>query len=155
MKVKMGVDAEGRITAGEADIVFEAGGFPGSPVPAACMTVFACYETPNGLVNGYDVCVNKPASKAYRAPGATHAAMAVETIIDEICEKLKIDPLEFRLKNAAVEGTRRVDGVVFPRIGMVETVEAIKKQRPLEVISRSEVQRATAQSTRSTARSRA
>ena len=126
MRVKIGVDAEGLITAAEAYLVFEAGGFPGSPVPAACMTVFACYETPNGRVNGYDVCVNKPASKAYRAPGATHAAFAVETIIDEICEQLKIDPLEFRLKNAAVEGTRRVDGVLFPRIGMVETVEAIQ-----------------------------
>ena len=124
MRVKIGVDAEGSITAAEAYLVFEAGGFPGSPIPAACMTVFACYDVPNGLVNGYDVCNNKPASKAYRAPGATHAAFAVETIVDEICEELKIDPLEFRLKNAAVEGTRRVDGVLFPRVGMVETVEA-------------------------------
>ncbi|MBT4865659.1 MAG: xanthine dehydrogenase family protein molybdopterin-binding subunit [Planctomycetaceae bacterium] len=127
MRVKIGVDAEGSITAAEAYLVFEAGGFPGSPIPAACMTVFACYDVPNGLVNGYDVCVNKPASKAYRAPGATHAAFAVETIVDEICEELKIDPLEFRLKNAAVEGTRRVDGVLFPRVGMVETVEAIQQ----------------------------
>jgi CO/xanthine dehydrogenase Mo-binding subunit len=126
MRVKIGVDTEGLITAAEAYLVFEAGGFPGSPIPAACMTVFACYDMPNGLVNGYDVCVNKPASKAYRAPGATHAAFAVETIIDEICEELKIDPLEFRLKNAAVEGTRRVDGVLFPRVGMVETIEAIQ-----------------------------
>ena len=126
MRVKIGVDAEGSITAAEAYLVFEAGGFPGSPIPAACMTVFACYDVPNGLVNGYDVCVNKPASKAYRAPGATHAAFAVETIIDEICEELKIDPLEFRRKNAAAEGTRRVDGVLFPRVGMVETVEAIQ-----------------------------
>ncbi len=37
-----------------------------------------------------------------------------------------MDPAEFRLKNAAVEGTRRVDGPVFPRIGMWETVDAIK-----------------------------
>src|SRR5262249_59269746 len=32
----------------------------------------------------------------------------------------------FRLKNAAREGTRRVDGPVFPRVGMIETLEAIK-----------------------------
>src|SRR5205807_1435394 len=62
----------------------------------------------------------------YRAPGATNAAFAAETVIDELCEKLKIDPLDFRLKNAAREGTRRADGPVFPRIGMVETVEAAK-----------------------------
>ena len=72
-------------------------------------------------------CVNKPATAAYRAPGATNAAFATETVVDEICEKLKIDPLEFRLKNAAKEGTRRADGPVYPRIGMVETLEAAKK----------------------------
>lgn len=126
MRVKIGVNDEGRITAGEAYIAFEAGGFPGSPIPAACMTVFACYDVPNGQVNGYDVCVNKPATKAYRAPGATHAAFAVETVLDEICEQMKIDPLDFRRRNAAKEGTRRVDGVAYSRIGMEETVDAIK-----------------------------
>lgn len=124
-RVKIGVDGEGRITAAEAWMAFEAGAFPGSPIPAACQTVFACYEVPAGRVNGYDVCVNKPATKAYRAPGATQAAFAAETVIDEICEQLKLDPLEFRLKNAAKENTRRIDGPVFSRIGMVETVEAI------------------------------
>ena len=127
MKVKMGVDAEGRITAAEAYLAFEAGAFPGSPIAAACMTVFACYDVPNGRVNGYDVCVNKPATKAYRAPGATHAAFAVETVIDEICRRLQIDPLQFRLKNAAREGTRRIDGVQYSRIGMWETVKAIQE----------------------------
>src|SRR5205807_2138914 len=63
----------------------------------------------------------------YRAPGATNAAFAVETVIDEICEKLKIDPLDFRIKNGAKEGTRRADGPVYPRIGMIETCEAAKK----------------------------
>jgi xanthine dehydrogenase molybdenum-binding subunit len=136
MRVKIGANAEGKMTAAEAEISFEAGGFPGSPVPAACMTVFACYDLPHGQVNGYDVCVNKPVSRAYRAPGATHAALAVETVIDEICEQLKIDPLEFRMRNAAKEGTRRVDGVTFSRIGMEETVAAIQNsehaKNPLE-----------------------
>ncbi|MDA1018523.1 MAG: xanthine dehydrogenase family protein molybdopterin-binding subunit [Planctomycetota bacterium] len=126
MKLKLGVNAEGMITAGDAYIAFEAGAFKGSPIPAACMTVFACYDVPNGRVNGYDVCVNRPVTRAYRAPGATQAAFALETIVDEICEELKIDKLEFRLKNASRKGTRRVDGPVFARIGMLESVQAIK-----------------------------
>ena len=56
----------------------------------------------------------------------TNAAFATETVIDEICRELKIAPVDFRLKNAAQEGTRRVDGVTYPRIGMRETVEAIQ-----------------------------
>jgi CO/xanthine dehydrogenase Mo-binding subunit len=126
IKVKVGVDGNGRITAAEAYLAYEAGAYPGSPVGAGAMCVFACYDVPNGRIDGYDVVVNKPQTSAYRAPGATNAAFAVETVIDEICERLKIDPLEFRLKNAVKEGSRRVDGPVFPRIGMMETLEAAK-----------------------------
>jgi CO/xanthine dehydrogenase Mo-binding subunit len=126
IRVKIGSDASARITAAQACLAYEAGAFPGSPVAAGAMCVFACYDMPNVLVDGYDVVVNKPATSAYRAPGATNAAFATETVIDEICERLRIDPLDFRLKNAAKEGTRRADGPVYPRIGMVETVQAAK-----------------------------
>ena len=126
IRVKIGADATGRITAAEAWLAYEAGAFPGSPINPGCMCVFACYDVPNGRVDGYDVVVNKPRTNAYRAPGATNAAMATETVIDEICVQLELDPLEFRAKNAAKEGTRRIDGPVFSRIGMAETVEAIR-----------------------------
>ena len=126
MKVKIGAKKNGKIVAAQSYLAFEAGAFPGSPVGAAAMCVFAPYDVANGLIDGYDVLVNKPKTAAYRAPGATHAAFAVETILDEIAEKLKIDPIELRLMNAAKEGTRRVDGPVFPRIGCVEVLEAMK-----------------------------
>src|SRR5437764_3485183 len=127
IRVKMAADQGGRLTAATAYLAYEAGAYPGSPVGAGAMCVFACYDIPNVLVDGYDVVVNKPATSAYRAPGETNAAFAVETVIDEICEKLKIDPLDFRAKNGAREGTRRADGPVYPRIGMIETCEAAKK----------------------------
>jgi CO/xanthine dehydrogenase Mo-binding subunit len=127
VKVKMGADSSGRITAAQAYLAYEAGAFPGSPVGPGAMCIFACYDIPNVHIDGYDVVVNKPATSAYRAPGATNAAFAAETVVDEICERLKIDPLDFRIKNGAKEGTRRADGPVYPRIGMVETVEAAKK----------------------------
>jgi CO/xanthine dehydrogenase Mo-binding subunit len=128
IRVKLAADRSGRLTAGQAHLAYEAGAFPGSPVGAGAMCVFACYAIPNVLIDGYDVVVNKPATSAYRAPGATNAAFAVETVVDEICERLKIDPLDFRIRNAAREGTRRADGPVYPRIGMVETAEAAKRQ---------------------------
>lgn len=126
IKVKIGVDAAGMIVAGQATLYYEAGAYPGSPVGMGAMCTFACYAVPNGRVDGYDVVVNKPQTAAYRAPGATSAAFAVETVIDEICEQLDIDPVEFRLKNGAREGIRRVDGPAFPRIGMIESVEAVR-----------------------------
>ncbi|MCB9940532.1 MAG: xanthine dehydrogenase family protein molybdopterin-binding subunit [Planctomycetaceae bacterium] len=136
MKVKLGATKDGKLVAGEAWIAFEAGAYTGSPIGPACMCVFACYDLPNGRVEGFDVCVNKPRTNAYRAPGSTHVAFATETLINEICEKIDIDPADFRIKNAAKEGVRRVDGPVYARVGMVETVEAIKNSEhykaPLE-----------------------
>ncbi|QDU98342.1 xanthine dehydrogenase family protein molybdopterin-binding subunit [Lignipirellula cremea] len=126
MKVKLGVTKDGKITAGEAWIAFEAGAYTGSPIGPACMCVFACYDVPAGRVEGFDVCVNKPRTNAYRAPGSTQVAFATESVVDEICVELKMDPAEFRLKNGAKEGVRRIDGPKYARIGMLETVEAIQ-----------------------------
>ena len=126
MKVKIGATNDGKITAAQAYLAFEAGAFPGSPVGAAAMTVYAPYDIPNVVIDGFDVVVNKPKMGAYRAPGATQAAFAVETVVDEIAEKLGIDPIELRLMNAAKEGTRRADGPVNPRIGCVEVLEALR-----------------------------
>ncbi len=143
IRVKMGVDEKGRITAAEAWLAYEAGAFPGSPIGPGCMCVFACYDVPNGRVEGYDVCVNKPQTRAYRAPGSPQAAFATESVIDEICQRMNLDPLEFRLLNAARKGTRRVDGVVFDRIGMAETVQAIQQSEHAQ----SELARSPARST--------
>ena len=126
IKVKIGATNEGRITAAQAYMAYEAGAYPGSPVGAGSMTIYAPYDLENVLIDGYDVVVNKPKSGAYRAPGATNAAFAGETVLDELAEKLGLDPIDFRLKNAAKEGSRRADGPVNPRIGCVETLEALK-----------------------------
>ena len=126
VRVKIGANKAGRITAAEGYLAYEAGAYPGSPVGAGAMCIYSCYNIENALVDGYDVVVNKPKTSAYRAPGATNAAFGVETILDEICERIGMDPLEFRILNSAKEGDARVDGPVLPRVGFVETVEAAK-----------------------------
>ena len=126
VRVKMGATNDGRITGAEAYLAFEAGAYAGSPVGAAAFCVFSPYKIENAQVDGYDVVVNKPKTAAYRAPGATNAAFAAETVIDEICEKIGMDPLEFRIRNSAKEGDIRVDGPPTPHVGFVETVEAAK-----------------------------
>ncbi len=124
IKVKMGATKDGRITAVEADLIYEAGAYPGSPVGAGAGVILSPYKLDNLRIDGYDVVVNRPQSGAYRAPGGTNAAFASETVIDELAEELGIDPLEFRHINAAQEGDRRPDGPEYKRIGYKETVEA-------------------------------
>ena len=136
MKVKMGANRAGKITAAQAYLAYEAGGYPGSMVGAGTQCIFAPYDIENMQVDGYDVLVNKPKVAPYRAPAAPNAAFAGEQVVDELAQMLNIDPLEFRLMNASKEGTRRVDGPVFPVIGNVECLEAAKEskqyQKPLE-----------------------
>ena len=125
-RVKIGAKSDGTITAAEVELACEAGGYPGSPVGAGAMCALAPYDIENGTVDGYDVVVNKPKTAAYRAPGAPNAAFAVEQAVDELAQTINMDPIEFRLKNAAKEGTRRVDGPTFNRVGLVETLEAMR-----------------------------
>lgn len=126
IRVKMGANKKGEITAAQVWMAYEAGAFPGSPVGAGCMTLLAPYNLENLQIDGFDVVVNRPKTAAYRAPGATNAAMGAETVIDELAEKLGIDPLEFRRINGAKEGTAQPAGPKFLRIGYLETLEAAK-----------------------------
>lgn len=126
IKVKIGATRDGTITAAQAYMAYEAGAFPGSPVGAGAECIFTPYNIPNVLIDGYDVVVNKPKAGAYRAPGASNASFAAESVVDELAAKVGLDAIEFRLRNAAREGTRRASGPVFPRVGMVETLEAMR-----------------------------
>ena len=124
IRVKIGANKEGMITAADVTMMYEAGGFPGSPIVQACQCVLTPYEVANGRIEGYDVVVNKPKAAAYRAPGVPAAAFATESVIDEICERLGMDPLEFRVKNGTQEGSRRIPGPVLQTVGYQETLAA-------------------------------
>jgi len=124
IKVKMGATREGKLTAAEATLIYEAGAFPGSPVGAGCGVILAPYKLEHLRIDGYDVVVNRPKAAAYRAPGGTNAAFASESVVDELAQKLGIDPLEFRRRNAVVDGDRRPDGPLFRSIGYTALLDA-------------------------------
>jgi len=126
MDVKIGMKKEGTITAAEGTFRLQGGAFPGAPMEFTAMCAFAPYALENVKQIGYDVIANRPKQAAYRAPGSPMAAFAVESIIDELCNKLGLDPIEVRLKNASKEGTRASYGPKFERIGLVETLEEAK-----------------------------
>ena len=127
MRVKVGSSKEGKLTAMQAYLAYEAGAYPGSPVGAASNCIFSPYDVENITIDGYDVVDNKPKSTAYRAPGAPGASFAAEQVIDEIAMKLSIDPLDLRIMNAAKEGTRRANNIINPPIGCIETALAAKE----------------------------
>jgi CO/xanthine dehydrogenase Mo-binding subunit len=126
MWVKIGATKDGKITAAEGIFKFQAGAFPGSPVMNGCLCAFAPYDVANAKTVGYDVVCNRPKSAAYRAPGSPISAFAVESVLDMVAKKIGMDPIDFRLKNAAKAGTTMIYGPKLAHGGYIETLEALK-----------------------------
>ncbi|MBX2826372.1 MAG: xanthine dehydrogenase family protein molybdopterin-binding subunit [Gammaproteobacteria bacterium] len=125
--VKIGVTKDGIVTAGEANLRYTSGPWAGSWAMLGAMTAFACYDLENVKTVGSEVLVNRPKTTAYRAPSAPMAAFAVESVMDELAAELGLDPVAFRIKNAAKEGTQSSYGPVYGPIGIGPTLEAAKK----------------------------
>jgi CO/xanthine dehydrogenase Mo-binding subunit len=132
VEVKLGAKRDGRLTAGEVVLKYQAGAFPGSPVGPGCMCAFAMYDIPNASVTGYDVVSNRPKVAAYRAPGAPNSSYGVESCLDELSRDLGIDPLALREKNAAHDGVKAVHGPTWQNIGYAETVAAARNHPHLK-----------------------
>ena len=126
MKTKIGATNAGKITAAQLWIAFDAGAFPGSPVGGATLCATGQYNIENLLVDGYDVVTNHQKVQAYRAPGQPQGSFSVEPVIDELAEKLGLDPMEFRLMNVVKEGDRQPNGVQHPVFGAREMEEAMR-----------------------------
>ncbi|MDA1061386.1 MAG: xanthine dehydrogenase family protein molybdopterin-binding subunit [Chloroflexi bacterium] len=127
VRCKIGAMRDGTLVAAEAELAYEAGAFPGSPVAAGAGCMFGSYDIPNQRADAFDVVVNKPKVSAYRAPGSPQGTFAMETLMDELAERLDMDQMELRLKNAAREGVRRTDGVAHGRIGGEEVMRAAQE----------------------------
>jgi CO/xanthine dehydrogenase Mo-binding subunit len=122
--VKIGMTKDGRITAARARLRYQGGAFPCGTVEFGSQSAFAAYDLDAVQTLGWNVLTNRPKEAAYRAPGAPMAIYAVESVVDELCQELKLDPLEVRLLNAARKGTKSSYGPTFDDIGLSATLEA-------------------------------
>jgi CO/xanthine dehydrogenase Mo-binding subunit len=125
MTVRIGAKKDGTIVAADGVFKYQAGAFPGSPVMNGCMCGFALYDIPNVRVVGFDVVSNRAKVAAYRAPGSPISAFAVESVLDALAERIGMDPIEFRLKNALRVGTITVWGGKHAHGGYAETLRAL------------------------------
>lgn len=125
-RVKIGAKKDGTITAAQAEIWYQAGAFKGSPIGRAVETFFSAYTIPNIQATAHDVCVNRPKVAAYRAPGAPMACFAAEATLNELADKLGMDSVDLRLKNAVTEGDQSLMGTTYGPIGLVDVLEQVK-----------------------------
>ncbi len=123
--VRIGADAEGKLTAIEGRYVFDSGGIPGTPTTLLMQASAAPYQCANLHLEGIDIVTNKPRTEAYRGPGGIQAAFAMEQAVDELALTLDIDPLELRRRNLAVTGSLMPIGTPFPSIGLTTIFQRV------------------------------
>ncbi len=140
IKLKFGVKRDGALTGAHLHMAYEAGAYAGGPLFLGIMSATSRYNIPNIHIDGFDVIVNKPTMRPYRAPGAPQALFAVEQMIDELARELGMDPIAFRMKNLMRTGDRLVPGLPLAPIDtekMMDTVQAHPHyQAPLEGANR-------------------
>lgn len=125
--IKLGGRKDGSITALDAFLLFDSGAASGSPLSIGGILLGGYYRFPNFRVHGFEVQTHRPSFGSYRAPGAQQGSFAIESAMDELARRLDLDPIEFRLQNCVVEGDERPNGGVWPRIGLKETLEALRE----------------------------
>lgn len=127
--VRTGVRKDGRLTALEARVIFDAGAYAGAPLNIACLMLGGYYQFPHLDLRGYEVLTHKPGNGAYRAPGAVQATFALESQMDEMARRLGLDLIDFRLLNASAEGDPMATGRPWPRIGLRDCLERLRVER--------------------------
>jgi CO/xanthine dehydrogenase Mo-binding subunit len=125
-ELELGATAEGELTALRASAEFDNGAGAGGLAGLAGLFLGGTYRLPAYDITVRDVATNKTPVAAYRAPGAPQSYFALESAMDELARRLEMDPVELRLRNAAREGDPRPDGQAWPRIGLVECLEAAR-----------------------------
>jgi CO/xanthine dehydrogenase Mo-binding subunit len=123
IRLKTGVDRDGRILAREGHVIVDCGAYAGSGplVGAVALQILAGpYRTPNLRLESLAVYTNKVPSGSFRAPSGPMANFAVECQMDMIAEDLGIDPLELRLRNVVHEGDLGPAGEVLKSVSVEE-----------------------------------
>jgi len=130
MTMKIGADADGKLTGAVFDGVFDTGAYASwGPTVAGRVPVHASgpYFYPGYRAVATAVHTNGPIAGAFRGFGVPQAAIAQETLFDELAEQLAMDPLAFRLTNSLQNGQMTATGqVIDSGIGITECLTALK-----------------------------
>ena len=130
LRARAVADSGGRLVAYEFDGDFDTGAYASwgptvaGRVPVHCM---GPYRVPNVRADSRAILTNSPPSGAFRGFGVPQAAIAHESLIDELAIALHLDPLEFRRRNALRVGDRTATGQVLEAsAGLVACLDALR-----------------------------
>ncbi|MFZ5584564.1 MAG: molybdopterin-dependent oxidoreductase [Thermodesulfobacteriota bacterium] len=129
MDVKLGADAQGRLTGYVNDMLVDNGAYHSMGhvvVNRALMMLSGSYHIPHVKADARLVYTNNPWGAAARGAGPPQANFALEVAMEMLADKLGQDPLEFRLKNILAPGQTKSTGRAVSEWPLPELLEAIR-----------------------------
>jgi CO/xanthine dehydrogenase Mo-binding subunit/aerobic-type carbon monoxide dehydrogenase small subunit (CoxS/CutS family) len=136
LKLKTGARSDGTITALKAEVIANGGGWisnkDGFPIPGNQLTTVSAlvpgpYRVSNADIELKEVCTNRPRSGPLRGTNMPDLAFAWESQMQQLAERLNMDPLEIRIINALQVGDTRIDGKVMDEcVTAAATMEALR-----------------------------
>ena len=132
IEISMGCDSEGNIQGVAVEVIADTGAYAslGGPVlERACTHAAGPYHYENFECDGWAYYTNNPPAGAFRGFGVTQTCFAVESLLNEMADKIGISPWEIRYRNAIRPGEALPNGqIVDGSTGLVETLLAVKDQ---------------------------
>jgi xanthine dehydrogenase molybdenum-binding subunit len=131
IRLRTAADRDGRLLAREAHVTIDNGAYTswGSTTPSVMLsTVAGLYRVPNVRFDTTIVYTNNPYSGSMRGYGNPESTFAVESQMDELAERLGIDPLELRRRNATKPGDVNPQGFVITSFAMLECLDAAAEE---------------------------
>lgn len=128
--IKSGVNKNGKIVARKAKAIVDTGISGGEGAiwaNIACLQLVGPYEIDHVFTEGFCIYTNKQPAGAFRAPGTTESAFAVESHMDSIAKSLGFDTLKFRLINVWKEGSEGATGQIVHGVGLTAALKKVAK----------------------------
>ncbi len=138
IRLRTGLDRDGRIVAHAAELRFDGGAYAGAkPLPELILPggldVLAPYDVPVMRIDQRTVYTNTLPGGHMRCPGELQAAFAGESHVDRLAAASGLDPIEFRRRNAVRPGSVSVVGDRIRQPMAAEILEAIAERAPENV----------------------
>ena len=132
IRVKVGATWDGRLTAVETELFGDTGAYAslGEKVLTRATTHSSGpYEVPHVSADCYAMYTNNPPAGAFRGFGVTQSAFAIESMIDQMAEKLSLDPIELRRRNMLQVGSLTNTGQVLREsVGLAECIDRVEAE---------------------------
>ena len=129
IRLKLGMSAEGGLTAAECEVVQRGGAYAGYGVVTilyAGALLHALYDIPAVKYDGYRVYTNTPPCGAMRGHGSVDVRYAFETLLDAMAEELGLDPFAVRRANLLKSPVQTANGIVVNSYGLPQCLDRVQ-----------------------------